>query len=175
MASLVVQTVRNLPAMWETWVWSLGWEHSPGGGHGSSLQCSCLENPMDWGVWWATADRVMKSWTWLRDWKATTKSRCWGGFASFGGPRGGSLSLPFQRLEVTYVPWLVALPSSSKHFSPISAPSSNFLSLAVMLLPPSQIDPCDYIELTGQSRIIPMSRSLITFVKHLPCCKIKHP
>ena len=25
-ASLVAQTVRNLPAMWETWVRSLGWE-----------------------------------------------------------------------------------------------------------------------------------------------------
>ena len=25
-ASLVVQTVKNLPAMWETWVRSLGWE-----------------------------------------------------------------------------------------------------------------------------------------------------
>ena len=25
-ASLVVQIVKNLPAMWETWVWSLGWE-----------------------------------------------------------------------------------------------------------------------------------------------------
>ena len=24
--SLVVQTVKNHPAMWETWVWSLGWE-----------------------------------------------------------------------------------------------------------------------------------------------------
>ena len=24
--SLVVQTVRNLPAVWETWVQSLGWE-----------------------------------------------------------------------------------------------------------------------------------------------------
>ena len=27
---------------------------SPGGGHGSPLQYSCLENPMDRGVWWAT-------------------------------------------------------------------------------------------------------------------------
>ena len=27
-ASLVVQTVKNLPAMWETWVRSLGWEDS---------------------------------------------------------------------------------------------------------------------------------------------------
>ena len=25
-ASLVVQLVKNLPALWETWVWSLGWE-----------------------------------------------------------------------------------------------------------------------------------------------------
>ena len=25
-ASLVAQTVKNLPAMWETWVRSLGWE-----------------------------------------------------------------------------------------------------------------------------------------------------
>ena len=25
-ASLVSQMVKNLPAMWETWVWSLGWE-----------------------------------------------------------------------------------------------------------------------------------------------------
>ena len=24
--SLVAQLVENLPAMWETWVWSLGWE-----------------------------------------------------------------------------------------------------------------------------------------------------
>ena len=27
---------------------------SPGGGHGTPLQYSCLENPMDRGAWWAT-------------------------------------------------------------------------------------------------------------------------
>ena len=27
---------------------------SSGGGHGNPLQCSCLENPMDRGAWWAT-------------------------------------------------------------------------------------------------------------------------
>ena len=37
--------VKNLPAVWETWVQSLGWEDSPGGGHGNPLQYSCLENP----------------------------------------------------------------------------------------------------------------------------------
>ena len=28
-ASLVAQMVKNLPAMWETWVQSLGWEDPP--------------------------------------------------------------------------------------------------------------------------------------------------
>ena len=36
---------------------------SPGGGHGNPLQYSCLENPMDRGVWRATVHRVPKSWT----------------------------------------------------------------------------------------------------------------
>ena len=31
-ASLVARLVKNLPAMWETWVLSLGWEDSPGEG-----------------------------------------------------------------------------------------------------------------------------------------------
>ena len=36
---------------------------SSGGGHGNPLQYSCLENPVDRGVWWATVHRVAKSWT----------------------------------------------------------------------------------------------------------------
>ena len=39
---------------------------SPGGGHGSPLQCSLLENPMDRGAWQATVHRVTKSWTLLK-------------------------------------------------------------------------------------------------------------
>ena len=31
-----------------------GWGRSPGGGQGTPLQYSCLENPMDRGAWWAT-------------------------------------------------------------------------------------------------------------------------
>ena len=38
----------------------------PGGGHDSSLQCSCLENPMDRGAWWAMVHRVAKSWMLLK-------------------------------------------------------------------------------------------------------------
>ena len=33
----------------------------PGEGNGYPLQCSCLENPMDRGVWWATVHAVGKS------------------------------------------------------------------------------------------------------------------
>ena len=46
-ASLVSQLVKNLPAMWKTWVRSLGWKDSPGEGKGYSLQYSVLENSMD--------------------------------------------------------------------------------------------------------------------------------
>ena len=38
-----------------------GLERSPGGGNGNPLQYSCLENPMDRGVWWATIYKVAKS------------------------------------------------------------------------------------------------------------------
>ena len=33
---------------------------SPGGGNGSTLQYSCLENPMDRGAWWATVHGVTR-------------------------------------------------------------------------------------------------------------------
>ena len=39
---------------------------SPGGGHGSPLQYSCLEKPMDKGAWWAAVHRVSQSWTRLK-------------------------------------------------------------------------------------------------------------
>ena len=39
---------------------------SPGGGHGNPLQYSCLENPMDRGVWQATVLRLSKSQTPLK-------------------------------------------------------------------------------------------------------------
>ena len=50
-ASLVAQTVNNLPALWETWVQSLGWEDPlTGEGNSNPLQYSCLENSMDGGA-----------------------------------------------------------------------------------------------------------------------------
>ena len=38
----------------------------PGGGHGKTLQYSCLEIPMDREAWWATVHRVAKNWTRLK-------------------------------------------------------------------------------------------------------------
>ena len=43
-ASQVAQRVKNLPAMQETWVQSLGGEEPL---EDNSFQHSCLENPMD--------------------------------------------------------------------------------------------------------------------------------
>ena len=45
--SLVAQLVKNLPAMWETWVRSLGWEDPLEKGTATPLQYPGLENSMD--------------------------------------------------------------------------------------------------------------------------------
>ena len=45
--SLVAQLVKNLPAMWESWVRSLGWEDPLEEGKGYPLQYFGLENSMD--------------------------------------------------------------------------------------------------------------------------------
>ena len=43
-----------------------GLGRSPEGGHGNSLQYSCLEDPMDRGAWQATGYGVAKSQTQLK-------------------------------------------------------------------------------------------------------------
>jgi len=55
--------VKNLPVMQEPGAAILipGWGRSSGGGRGNPLQYSCLENPMDRGVWMATVQEVAKS------------------------------------------------------------------------------------------------------------------
>ena len=58
--------VKNLPAMQESQVQSLGWE-DPLDGNDYPLQYSCLENLMDRGAWWATVHGISKSWTQLSD------------------------------------------------------------------------------------------------------------
>ena len=89
---LVAQTVKNRPAMQETWVRSLGWEDPPeevmathGEGNGNPLQYSCLGNS-----WRATVHGIPKSQTWV-----THSGWCWEVLkfdqhylANWGGRRG---------------------------------------------------------------------------------------
>ena len=59
-ASLVAQLVKNLPAMWEMWVQSLGWEdpQEEGKANHSSI--------LAWRISWTTVHGVPKSQTQLR-------------------------------------------------------------------------------------------------------------
>ena len=52
--------VKNLPANAGDVDSIPGSGRSPGEGNGNPLQYSCLENPMDGGVWRATVHRVAK-------------------------------------------------------------------------------------------------------------------
>ena len=49
-ASLVAQTVKNLPTMQETRIQSLGWEDPLEKGMANPLKYCCVENPMDRGA-----------------------------------------------------------------------------------------------------------------------------
>ena len=53
--------VKNLSAMRETWVLSLGWEDPLEKGTGYPLQYSGLEDSMDRGAWQATVHGVARS------------------------------------------------------------------------------------------------------------------
>ena len=44
-----------------------GLGRSSGEGNGYPLQCSCLENPMDRGVWWAIVHGISENQTQLSD------------------------------------------------------------------------------------------------------------
>ena len=63
----VAQLIKNLPAMQETWVQSLGWEDPLKKGMATHSSYSYLENSMDTGAWWTKVHVVTKSWTGLSD------------------------------------------------------------------------------------------------------------
>ena len=58
----MAQLVKNLLAMWETWVGSLGWEDPLEKGKATQLQYSGLENSMD-----CIVHGNANSWTQLSD------------------------------------------------------------------------------------------------------------
>ena len=59
--------VKNLPAMQEVWVPSLGWEDPLGEGMATHSSILAWRIPMDRGAWWATVHEVAKSQTRLSD------------------------------------------------------------------------------------------------------------
>ena len=62
-ASLAAQMVKNLPAMWETWVRSLSWDDPLEKGIATYTSTLAWENSMDRGAWQATVHEVTKSQT----------------------------------------------------------------------------------------------------------------
>ena len=66
-ASLVAQAVKNLPATWETWVRSLGWEDLLQEGMATHSSILAWRIPMDRGARQATVHGVAKSQTQLSD------------------------------------------------------------------------------------------------------------
>ena len=65
-ASLVAQLVKNLPALWETWVQSLGWEDPLA--KGKAPHSSILV----WRMLWTTVHEVVKNQTRLSDFHCTS-------------------------------------------------------------------------------------------------------
>ena len=75
-ASLVVQMVKNppakkekknSPAVWETWLQSLGWEDPLEEGMATHSSILAWRIPMDRGDWQATVHELIKSWTRLKN------------------------------------------------------------------------------------------------------------
>ena len=58
---LLAQTVKNLPAMWETWVPSLGWKDLLEDGMATHFSILAWRIPMDRGAWRDTVHGVLES------------------------------------------------------------------------------------------------------------------
>ena len=58
---------KNVPAVWEAWILSLGWEDPLEEGMATHSSILAWRIPMDRGAWWATVHEVAKSRTRLSD------------------------------------------------------------------------------------------------------------
>ena len=64
---LVAQMVKNLPTVWEPWVWSLDWEDPLEEGMAVHSSILAWRIPLDRGAWRTTVHEVTKSQTRLSD------------------------------------------------------------------------------------------------------------
>ena len=60
LVSLVAQMVKNSPALWKTWIQSLGWKDPLQEGMATLSSILVWRIPMDRGAWWATVHGVAK-------------------------------------------------------------------------------------------------------------------
>ena len=60
-ASLVVQMIKNLPAVWETWARSLDWEDLLEEGMATHSNILARRIPMDRGAWRTVVHAVIES------------------------------------------------------------------------------------------------------------------
>ena len=63
----MAQVIKNLPAMWETWIQFLGWENPLEEGMATHSSILAWRIPMDRGTWQAAVHGVAKGWTQLSD------------------------------------------------------------------------------------------------------------
>ena len=66
-SSLVAQTVKNLPAMWETWLQSVGWEYPLEVVMTTHSSILAWRISMNSAAWQATVHGLANSRTWLSD------------------------------------------------------------------------------------------------------------
>ena len=64
---MVAQKVKNPPAVWETWVQSLGWEDPLEEGEATHSSILAWRICTDRGTWWSIVRGVAKSRTRLSD------------------------------------------------------------------------------------------------------------
>ena len=66
----MTQMVKNLPAVWETWVQPLGWEDPLEEGMAIHSSILAWRIPVDRAAWWATVQGVSQSGTQLSGYAA---------------------------------------------------------------------------------------------------------
>ena len=75
--SLMAKTVKNPPAVWETWIWSLCWEDPLEKGMAIHSNILAWRMSMDRGAWQATVHGVAKSQIWLSNLSTAQLSKVW--------------------------------------------------------------------------------------------------
>ena len=91
---------KNLPAMLETWLRSLGWEDPLEEGMATHSSILAWRIPMDRGAWWATVRGVARSRTGLSN-PAQHRPVCRGEAGRGGGRQTRSLGFPLLNQLVT--------------------------------------------------------------------------